>query len=166
MLSANLGAGLRIGIGMRGKNRFGRNWPGAAGWLLTGIGIGWLTAPRRGSFFRSRIRQKAGHWGRIAMRYADQRRRDWRNRLAGRAAELQRAVRPPEPVAAGTLAARVRSQLGREFSLGQVEITAEDGVVHLAGQVASPSARHRLIAAVRAQPGVHGVEATHLKAAA
>lgn len=151
---------------MRGKNRVGRSWPGAAAWLLAGIGIGWLTAPRRGRLVRSRIRQKAGHWGRRAVRYAGRRGRDWRNRLTGTAAELRRATRSPEPARPEPLAARVRSQLGREFALAQVEITAEDGVIHLAGKIASPSARHRLIAAVRAQPGVLGVEATHLKAAA
>ena len=143
------------------RNRSMRVWP----WLAVGIGIGWLTAPRRGSSVRAHIRQKAWHWTRSAIRYAGRRGRDWRNRLAGTAVELRRATRPEPAVAPVTLAARVRSRLGRQFYLGQVEITADGGVIHLSGRMPSDGERERLIAAVRAVEGVHEVTAEHLRAA-
>jgi osmotically-inducible protein OsmY len=143
------------------RNRSIRAWP----WLAVGIGIGWLTAPRRGSSVRARIRQKAWHWSRMALRYAGRRGRDWRNRLAGTAVELRRATRPEPAVAPVTLAARVRSRLGRQFYLGQVEITADGGVIHLSGRMPSNGERERLIAAVRGVEGVHEVTAEHLRAA-
>lgn len=154
------------GIGAIMNRRRGTKIGVGAALLGAGVAVGWLTAPRRGSFFRARLSQKAARWSRAALRYVGKRRRDLRNRWQGATAEARKVVQPGVTPDDATLAARVRSQLGRRFALGQVEVTAKEGVVTLSGQAAGARERERIIAAVRRVEGVRAVHAQELRAAA
>ncbi|HEY0972362.1 MAG TPA: BON domain-containing protein [Gemmatimonadales bacterium] len=100
--------------------------------------------------------EKAGRYTRKSARLMSRRARDLRNRAQGVVAETRgrfsRGSADDE-----TLVARVRSQLGHHVArLGDVETTAEDGVVTLRGSVLANELGD-MLTAVRSVRGVNDV---------
>ena len=136
------------------------------GGVAAGVGVGWLTAPRRGDWLRNQIRQKLGHWRRAGRRRLEKQGRDFSHRVHGGVAELRAVWSGREHyVDANTLVDQVHSQLGREFaeSLSHVNLNAVDHTIYLHGYVREAEERDRLIAAIGAVEGVRDVSATELR---
>jgi len=139
------------------------------GGVAAGVGVGWLTAPRRGDWLRNQIRQKLGHWRRAGRRRLEKQGRDLSHRVHGGVAELRSVWSGREHyVDANTLVDQVHSQIGREFAetLSHVNLNAVDHTVYLHGYVREAEERERLIAAIAAVEGVRDVSATELRVAA
>jgi hypothetical protein len=139
-------------------------------WLLggvaAGVGVGWLTAPRRGDWLRNQIRQKLGHWRRVGRRRLEKQGRDLSHRVHGGVAELRSLWSGREHyVDANTLVDQVHSQIGREFAetLSHVNLNAVDHTVYLHGYVHEAAERERLIAAIHGVEGVRDVSAAELR---
>lgn len=150
-----------------------RSAPGSSlSWLATGIvagiGIGWLTAPRRGDWLRNQLSQKLIHYRRVASRRAYKRSRDVENRLRGGIAEVREVFSGREHyVDANTLVDQVHSQLGRQFAeaFEHVNLNAVDHTIYLHGFVHSPAEADRLAAAILTVDGVRDIDTTELRVA-
>lgn len=132
-------------------------------WLAAGLGVGvalgWLTAPRRGNWLRSQLRQKMEHWRRLGRRRLDRDLREIENKVQGVVAEVREAWDGHDHyVDANTLVDQVHSQIGREFHplLEHVNLNGVGHTIFLHGHVRSEDERARLVAAIR---GIEGVEA-------
>ncbi|HET9785085.1 MAG TPA: BON domain-containing protein, partial [Terriglobales bacterium] len=139
------------------------------GGVAAGVGVGWLTAPRRGDWLRNQIRQKLGHWRRVGRRRLEKQGRDLSHRVHGGVAELRSVWSGREHyVDANTLVDQVHSQIGREFAetLSHVNLNAVDHTVYLHGYVRDADERDRLIAAIHGIEGVRDVSAAELRVAA
>ncbi|HEX5580856.1 MAG TPA: BON domain-containing protein [Gemmatimonadaceae bacterium] len=100
--------------------------------------------------------EKAGSYTRKSARYMSKRARDLRNRAQGVVAETRGRFSSGD-ADDDTLVARVRSQLGHHVShVGEVETSAEDGVVTLRGSVLANELGD-LLGAIRAVRGVREV---------
>ncbi|MGN6591355.1 MAG: BON domain-containing protein [Terriglobales bacterium] len=140
-----------------------------AGGVAAGLGVGWLTAPRRGDWLRNQIRQKLGHWRRVSRRRLEKQGRDLSHRVHGGVAELRSVWSGREHyVDANTLVDQVHSQLGREFAdtLSHVNLNAVGHTVYLHGCVREADERDRLIAAILGIEGVRDVSAAELRVSA
>jgi len=98
-------------------------------------------------------------------RHLARRMRHTAGRLEGLAYRI--AGRHPDPdVDDRVLADRVASRLGsvtKHLDLPRVQVTAKDGVVHLAGRIDSLDAFHEIERTVRAIPGVKDIRTAHLR---
>jgi hypothetical protein len=137
--------------------------------VLVGVGAGAalmyfldpMHGPRRRAGARDRVRslrRDAAHFGGKAWR-------DLSNRSRGWQAETRRWLQPTEPVADGTLVARVRAKLGRALAHPRaVQVDAEEGCITLRGDVL-PTEHQRLLRVVRGIPGVRQVvDQLHVRA--
>lgn len=139
------------------------------GGVAAGVGVGWLTAPRRGDWLRNQIRQKLGHWRRVGRRRLEKQGRDLSHRVHGGVAELRSVWSGREHyVDANTLVDQVHSQIGREFAetLSHVNLNAVDHTVYLHGYVREADERERLIAAIHGIEGVRDISASELRVVA
>ncbi|MGH9416113.1 MAG: hypothetical protein ACRD01_05745 [Terriglobales bacterium] len=148
----------------------GRRNQSAAVWMMSGIaigvGVGWLTAPRRGDWLRNQIEQKLIRWRKRGLRRLYKRGRDLQNRVWGSVAEVKEMWAGREHyVDANTLVDQVRSELGRAFAatLARVNLNAIGHTIYLHGCVESGAERDELTAAISAIEGVEAVDASRLQ---
>lgn len=134
--------------------------------VMAGLAIGWLTAPRRGSWLRNQARQKLDHARRHAGRRLYKRRKDFANRLRGSLAvareTLSRALQVEPPSSdPRTVVDRVHSQLGRQFArtLQHANLSAVGHIVYIHGYLPSELERERLVEAIARVEGVEAVRA-------
>lgn len=122
-----------------------------------GAGLMYVLDPVYGKRRRARLRDRALHAARAARVTLGKKARDAGNRARGLVAEAGTHLRC-EQVSDETLAARVRSTLGRAVSKpGDVEVAVSEGLVTLRGIVPSQEAE-RLLRRVSKVRGVGGVE--------
>jgi osmotically-inducible protein OsmY len=126
--------------------------------LIGGVGLGaalmYIFDPDRGGGRRALIRDKVEAAGNKASCYAGKMSRDLRNRAYGAVAETKSLFKHEE-VTDDVLADRVRSKLGRyPLHIGGFDITANNGVVTLRGQILA----NELPKVLRATRYVRGVK--------
>ena len=131
------------------------------GRLIAGVGVGALLMytldPQQGRRRIALARDRAGHLGRQASRWAGVGWRDLSHRASGLGARVGRLVRP------GTtddeiLVERVRARIGRVVARPHgVEVSCSSGRVGLRGPVLEQE-HEPLLRAVRSVPGVRGVD--------
>jgi hypothetical protein len=103
--------------------------------LGLGTGLMFLLDPDRGRRRRALLRDKCAWSARKTGEAMEVTARDLRNRAQGIASSIQSTFKS-EPADDGVLADRVRSKLGRVVSHpGAIQVTAQDGVVTLAGPI-------------------------------
>ena len=129
--------------------------------LIGGVGLGaalmYIFDPDRGGRRRALIRDKFEAAGNKASNYADKVSRDLRNRAAGVVAETKSLFKHEE-VTDDVLADRVRSKLGRyPLQIGAFEVTANNGVVTLRGQILANDLT-RILRATRFVRGVKSID--------
>jgi uncharacterized membrane protein len=117
----------------------------------------YLLDPDRGSCRRARLKDKAAHAINKSGAAAGSVSRDLTNRVRGLAAQAGSAFKSCE-ADDDTLAARVRSRMGRAVSHpGAIEVTAGDGVVRLSGDALTHEV-DALLSCARSTPGARGVD--------
>src|SRR5688572_13372492 len=125
--------------------------------MMMGMGAGlmYLYDPQTGSRRRALLRDKVVGLRHDAERVMDGRTEDVQNRLMGAAAEAKKLLKR-EPVDDATLAARVKTHLGRHMvtNPSAIEVTVLNGVVTLYGQVLAEEVQRIL----RATSTLHGVK--------
>lgn len=133
--------------------------PKAKAVVGTGAGAAamFLFDPAQGRRRRAMLRDQAAHWSRRTARFAGASRRDLENRARAVPARVRSRL-DRGPVDDDILFERVRSELGRVCRHPRsIEVRALDGQVTLRGPILRDDV-HRVIRAVRAVPGVRGVE--------
>ncbi len=129
--------------------------------LLAGLTLGILFAPRAGRSTRTYIAQKYHDWmDRLSMWFEDLAKmtRQQSKRFQGNVRELrERSMPEVADVNDEILTQRVRSELGRFFNTGAIEITSQDGVTTLRGNVANDREREDIIEMTRRVRGVRDV---------
>ena len=124
--------------------------------LGLGTGLMFLLDPDRGKRRRALLRDKCVWSARKTGEAAQVTARDLRNRAQGIASTVQSTF-SSEPIDDGKLTDRVRSKLGRYVSHpGAIEVTAQDGVITLAGPILMEEVPH-LLSAVKGVSGVKEV---------
>ncbi len=155
--------GLRVESAIRSRMRR-RAQPGGAmnrvmavgAALGSGAALMYLFDPNRGASRRATIRDGFIHAMNKAGSAMGATSRDLSNRARGLAAQAGSIFRSGD-ADDQTLAARVRSRMGRAVSHPHaIEVTTRDGYVTLAGDVLAHELDD-LLSCVRAAPGVHGV---------
>jgi hypothetical protein len=117
--------------------------------LGLGTGLMFLLDPDRGKRRRALLRDKCLWSARKTSEAAQVTARDLRNRAHGIASNIQSTFKS-EPVGDSKLVDRVRSKLGRVVSHpGAIEVTAQDGVVTIAGPILLEEVPHLLAEANR-----------------
>lgn len=125
--------------------------------LGTGAGLMYLLDPERGSCRRARLKDKAAHAINRTGAAAGSVSRDLTNRVRGLAAQAG-SVFKNCGADDDTLAARVRSRMGRAVSHpGAIEVTAQDGLVKLSGDALTHEV-DTLLSCARSTPGVLDVD--------
>jgi osmotically-inducible protein OsmY len=129
--------------------------------LIGGAGLGaalmYIFDPDRGKRRRALIRDKVEAAGNKLSDTADKMQRDLRNRAYGVVAEAKSLFRHDE-VTDDVLVDRVRSRLGRiPGHIGAFDISAEDGVVTLRGQILADELP-RVLRAARFVRGVKEID--------
>jgi hypothetical protein len=135
------------------------SWTSLIGGLALGALAMYVTDPAQGRRRRALLQDKMTSATHKTSQLMNQTLRDTRHRLAGLQAEARRIMtsRQDKPVDDHVLEARVRSRLGRVIPhLHGIEVTAEQGLVKLSGNIALEE-EERLIEAAKAIPGVEGV---------
>jgi uncharacterized membrane protein len=159
---SRLGAAIDSGIG---KRLFRRRRTGAGvspamtacATLGTGAGLMYLFDPDRGACRRARLKDKAAHAIHKTGAVAGSVSRDLTNRVRGLSAQAG-SVFKSGGADDDTLAARVRSRMGRAVSHpGAIEVTTQDGLVTLSGDALANEVDALLLCA-RSTPGVRGVD--------
>ncbi len=157
-----LGAAIDSGIGSR---LFGRRPPEAGispaivacATLGAGAGLMYLFDPDRGACRRAMLKDKAAHAINKTGAAAGSVSRDLSNRVRGLAAQAG-SVFKSAAADDDTLAARVRSRMGRAVSHpGAIEVTAQNGVVKLSGDALTHQV-NALLSCARSTPGVRDVD--------
>jgi uncharacterized membrane protein len=125
--------------------------------LGAGAGLMYLFDPDRGACRRARLKDKAAHAINKTGAAAGSVSRDLTNRVRGLAAQAGSVFKSGD-ADDDTLAARVRSKMGRAVSHpGAIEVTARDGVVTLGGDALIHEV-DALLSCARSTPGVRGVD--------
>ena len=125
--------------------------------LGAGAGLMYLFDPDRGACRRARLKDKAVHAINKTGAAAGSVSRDLTNRVRGLAAQAGSVFKRGE-ADDDTLAARVRSRMGRAVSHpGAIEVMAHDGVVTLSGDALTHEL-DALFSCARSTPGVRGVD--------
>lgn len=159
---SRFGAALDSSLGSR---LFGRRRPAAGmspaitacATLGTGAGLMYLFDPDRGACRRARLKDKAAHAINKTGAAVGSVSRDMTNRVCGLAAQAG-SVFKSGGADDDTLAARVRSRMGRAVSHpGAVEVTAQNGVVKLSGDTLTHEV-DALLSCARSTPGVRCVD--------
>src|SRR5262249_30804027 len=135
--------------------------------LSAGAAAAFFFDPISGRRRRSRLGDMATHWGRVLRRSASAAQRDLQNRARGIAA-ISRSLTAADTADDVVLEERVRTALGRAITRSHaVTVTACNGHVILDGPIFAHE-EQSAISAVRAIPGVSGVETrfdTHIQPA-
>jgi uncharacterized membrane protein len=151
-----------------GSKLFGRRWPGqmesgmslvmtSCATLGIGAGLMYLFDPDRGVCRRARIKDKAVHAINKSSAGAGSVSRDLINRVRGLAAQAGSVFKSCE-ADDDTLAARVRSRMGRTVSHpGAIEVTVCDGVVKLSGDALTHEV-NALLSCASSTTGARGVD--------
>ena len=148
-----------------GSKLFGRKRSGAginpaltaSAALGAGAGLMYLFDPDRGACRRARLRDGVTHVINKTGMAAGSTSRDLSNRARGLVAQAASIFKNGD-TDDDTLAARVRSRMGRAVSHpGAVEVTTRDGVVRLSGEILSHEV-DPMLSCVRATPGVRGID--------
>jgi uncharacterized membrane protein len=148
-----------------GSRLFGRKRSGdgmnaamaASAALGAGAGLMYLFDPDRGACRRARLRDGVTHMIYKTGAAAGSTSRDLTNRARGLVAQAASIFRSGD-TDDDTLAARVRSRMGRAVSHpGAVEVTARNGVVKLSGEILSHEV-DPMLSSIRSTPGVHGID--------
>jgi uncharacterized membrane protein len=159
------GAAIDSGVGSKlfGRRRSGRMESGMSPAMIfcatlgAGAGLMYLFDPDRGACRRARLKDKAAHAINKSGAGAGSVSRDLTNRVRGLAAQAGSVFRRGD-ADDDTLAARVRSRMGRTVSHpGAIEVTAWDGVVKLRGDALTHEVDN-LISCARSTPGARGVD--------
>jgi uncharacterized membrane protein len=159
---SRFGAAIDSSVGSR---LFGRRGSGsgsvpamtACASLGAGAGLMYLFDPDRGACRRARLKDKAAHTINKTGAAAGSVSRDLANRVRGLAAQTGSVFKSGD-ADDDTLAARVRSRMGRAVSHpGAIEVTARDGVVTLSGDALTHEI-DELLSCARSTPGVRGVD--------
>jgi uncharacterized membrane protein len=159
---SRLGAAIDSSVGSR---LFGRGRPEAGmrpamtacATLGAGAGLMYLFDPDRGACRRARLKDKAAHAINKTGAAAGSVSRDLTNRVRGLAAQAGSAFKSGD-ADDDTLAARVRSRMGRAVSHpGAIDVTAYDGVVTLRGDALIHEIG-ALLSCARSTPGVRDVD--------
>src|SRR6266511_187542 len=159
---SRLGAVIDSGVGSRlfGWRRAGAGSSPAmtaCASLGAGVGLMYLFDPDRGACRRARLKDKAAHAINKTGAAAGSVSRDLTNRVRGLAAQAGSAFKSGD-ADDDTLAARVRSRMGRAVSHpGAIDVTAYDGVVTLRGDALTHEL-DTLLSCARSTPGVRGVD--------
>jgi uncharacterized membrane protein len=159
---SRLGAAIDSSVCSRlfGRRRLGagRSSPmTACATLGAGAGLMYIFDPDRGACRRARIKDKAFHAINKTSAAAGSVSRDLTNRVRGLAAQAGSAFKSGD-ADDDTLAARVRSKMGRAVSHpGAIEVTARDGVVRLSGDALTHEL-DALLSCARSTHGVRGVD--------
>lgn len=125
--------------------------------LGTGAGLMYLFDPDRGACRRARLKDQAAHAVNKTGATAGAVSRDLTNRVRGLAAQAGAVFKSCE-ADDDTLAARVRSKMGRAVSHpGAIDVTARDGVVTLSGDALTHEVA-ALLSCARSTPGARGVD--------
>ena len=125
--------------------------------LGAGAGLMYLFDPDRGACRRARLKDKAAHAINKTGAAAGSVSRDLTNRVRGLAAQAGSVFKSGD-ADDYTLAARVRSRMGRAVSHpGAIDVTAHDGVVTLSGDALTHEL-DTLLSCARSTPGVRGVD--------
>jgi osmotically-inducible protein OsmY len=126
-------------------------------WMGLGAGLMYLFDPRLGNRRQALLRDQLLHYRNQLGDLLSGQGQNVGNRLYGLYAEM-RYRSQPEPVADGTIVARVRSELGHVASApGAIFVDAENGQVTLTGS-APASEISRILAVVANVPGVQSVD--------
>jgi len=134
-------------------------WMGWLGGIALGALAMYVADPSEGRRRRALLQDKVTHYSKETQRVVGGTLRDARNRLTGLQAEARRMVsaREAKPIDNHVLEARVRSRIARVFpALGDIAVTADDGVVTMGGHVDS-DIENQLIKLVEDIPGVESV---------
>lgn len=124
--------------------------------LGAGAGLMYLLDPDRGACRRARLKDKATHVINKTGAAAGSVSRDLTNRVRGLAAHAGSVFKNCD-ANDDTLAARVRSRMGRAVSHpGAIDITAYNGMVTFSGDALTNEV-DALLSCARSTPGVHGV---------
>jgi len=159
---SRFGAAIDSSVGSR---LFGRRGSGAGSSLAmtacaslgAGAGLMYMFDPERGACRRARLKDKAAHAINKTGAAAGSVSRDLTNRVRGLAAQAGSAFKRGD-ADDDTLAARVRSRMGRAVSHpGAIEVTTHDGVVTLSGDALTHEVDALLLCA-RSTPGVRVVD--------
>jgi uncharacterized membrane protein/osmotically-inducible protein OsmY len=125
--------------------------------LGTGAGLMYLFDPDRGACRRARLKDQVAHAVNKTSAAAGSVSRDLTNRVRGLAAQAESVFKSGE-TDDDTLAARVRSRMGRAVSHpGAIEVTTRDGVVILSGDALTHEV-DALLSCARSTPGALHVD--------
>lgn len=128
---------------------------------ITGFLGGLLLAPYTGKRSRSLLRDKLTKYSRHLMHAVQGRSKDVSNRMRGRIHEIRdlRGMTMEPPPEDRQIVQRVRADLGHDpnVPLGQLNIEAAEGVVHLRGEVDSRETAEYVASRVAGVEGVRGV---------
>ncbi|MCL5108825.1 MAG: BON domain-containing protein [Chloroflexi bacterium] len=126
-------------------------------WIGLGAGLMFLLDPRLGNRRRALLRDQLVHYSNKLGDVLSGEGENLGNRIYGLYAEL-RYRSQPEPVADGTIVARVRGELGHVASApGAIFVTSENGQVTLTGS-APEDEINRILSVVANVPGVQSVD--------
>ena len=159
---SRLGAAIDSSVGSRmfGRRRAEAGMsPGmrACATLGAGAGLMYLFDPDRGACRRARLKDKAAHVINKTSAAAGSVSRDLSNRVCGLAAQAGSVFKSGD-ADDDTLAARVRSRMGRAVSHpGAIGVTARDGAVTFSGDALTHEV-DALLSCARSTPGVRRVD--------
>lgn len=124
---------------------------------LVGSALFYFLDPDKGSYRRSKLRDKSLKFKNDSAEYGGKMWRHLRNQIQGFYATINRWTEEPMPVSNDVLVARVRSEFGRKISHSRpVKVEADDGIVTLSGPILSREVR-QLVRCVKNVPGVKDV---------
>ena len=129
---------------------------------ITGATLAYLFDPRQGRRRRALVRDKLGHSLRFTVRRGNRLRRMLVAYVRGYGSRVAHALRPLpfEQPDDATLTQKVQSELFRPADVpkGQINVSAQNGVVQLRGEVPSPEMIRDLVGKTREIRGVRDVE--------
>lgn len=128
--------------------------------LLAGLTLGILFAPRTGRSTRGLIAQKYRDWmDQFSIWFDDlaKKTRQQSNRVQRTVRELRDREPEEATVSDEILTQRVRSELGRFFNTTGIEISSQDGVTTLRGNIGNNQERQDIIEMTRRVRGVRDV---------
>ncbi len=129
--------------------------------LLAGLTLGILFAPRTGRSTRTLIAQKYQDWmNRLSLWLEGlaQKTRQQGHRAQGMVHEVRERALPEEAIVNDEiLTQRVRGELGRFFNTAAIEITSQEGVTTLRGNIGNDQERQDIIEMARRVRGVRDV---------
>lgn len=136
------------------------NWTAAAGLIAAagaGAGLMYFLDPQRGTARRARLRDRTFKLVRQGTAKVDKNLKYLANKVEGVAAEVRHSIQGEEPPSDTTLAARIKSRLGRITTHAHaIQVEVAQGKVVLAGPVLVNEG-DKIVHEVKAVPGVVSV---------